>query len=88
MLKKIPGNFQEVSGECSRRLRGMFKKFPGNDQEDSGEYWQRFSRMLKKIERFTTQLNENRIKGYILKYSQKYAQKLIKISHMNEHVQV
>ena len=28
------------------------------------------------------QLNQKRIKGYILKNNQKYAQKLIKISHM------
>ena len=86
MFKKIPGNVQEDSGECSRGSRGMFKKIPGNVREDSGECWQRFSRMLKKIGRFIMQLNQNRIKGYILKYNQKYAQKLIKTSQMNEHV--
>ena len=55
----IPGNSEEDSGEYSRR-------FPGNAQEDSRECWQRFSRMLKKIEHFIMQLNENRIKGYII----------------------
>ena len=34
------------------------------------------------------QLNENRIKGYILRCNAKCAQKLIKASHMNEHVLV
>ena len=108
MLKKIPGNVQEDSGECSTRFRGMFEKIPGNVRGDSGEYsrkfrgmlkkilgnaqedseecWQRFSKILKKIERFIMQLNENRIKGYILKYNKKCAQKFIKTSHMNEHV--
>ena len=65
----IPGNVEEDSGECSRRFRGMFEEIPGNVPEDSGECWQRFSRMLKKIERLIMQLNENRIKGYLLKYS-------------------
>ena len=86
MFKKIPWNVQENSGECSRGSRGMFEKIPGKVRKDSGECWQRFSRMLKKIGRFIMQLNQNRIKGYILKYNQKHAQKLIKISHMNEHV--
>ena len=86
MFKKIPGNVQESSGEFSRGLRGVFEKIPGNVRKDCGECWQRFSRMLKKIGRFIMQLNQNRIKGYILKYNQKYAQKLIKTSHMNEHV--
>ena len=44
----------------------MFEKIPVNVSKDFGEYWQRFWRMLKKIERFITQLKENRIKGYIL----------------------
>ena len=44
--------------------------------------------MLKKIERFIMQLNENRVKGYILKYNWKGAQKFIKTSHMNENVSV
>ena len=83
MFKKIPGNAQQDSGECSRRFRGMFKRIPGNVRKDSGECWQRFSRMLKKIGRFIMQLNQNRIKGYILKSNQKYAQKLIKTSLMN-----
>ena len=82
----IPGNVEEYSGECSKRFRGIFKEIPGNVPEDSGECWQRFSRMLKKIERFIMQLNENRIKGYILKYNKKCAQKFIKTSHVNEHV--
>ena len=86
MLKKIPGNVLEDSGECFKRFRGMFEKIPGNVPEDSGECWQRFSRMLKKIERFIMQLNENRTKGYILKYNKKCAQKFIKTSHVNEHV--
>ena len=80
MFEKIPGN--------SKRFREMFQKIPGNVSKDSGECWQRFSRMLKKIERFIMQLNENRIKGYILKYDKKYAQKFIKTSHVNENLQV
>ena len=86
MLKKIPGNVRRDSGECSKRFWGIFEKILGNVSKDSGECWQRFSRMLKKIERFIMQLNENRIKGYILKYNQKCAQKFIKTSHVNEHV--
>ena len=86
MFEKIPGNVGKDSGECSRRFQGMFKKIPGNVRKDSGECWQRFSRMLKKIGRFIMQLNQNRINGYILKYNQKYEQKLIKTSQMNEHV--
>ena len=35
MLKNIPGNVQEDSGECSKKFRGMFKKILGNVQEDS-----------------------------------------------------
>ena len=69
-----------------RKIEGMFEEIPGNVPEDSGECWQRFSRMLKKIERFIMQLNENRMKGYIFKYNQKYAGKFIKTSHVNEHV--
>ena len=88
MLKKILGNAQKNSGECTRRFRGMLVNIPGNVDQDFEESWQRFSRMLKKIERFIMQLNENRIKGYILKYNQKCAQKFIKTSHMNEYVQV
>ena len=57
MLKKIPGNVPEDSGECSRRFRemlkgmqwectrifrGMFEKILGNVQEDSGESKFRF----------------------------------------------
>ena len=30
MFKKIPGNVQEDSGECSRRFQGMLKKISGN----------------------------------------------------------
>ena len=86
MSEEIPGNVRRDSGECSRGFRVMLKKIPGNVQEDSDDCWQRFSRILKKIERFIMQLNENRIKGYILKYNQKCAQKFIKTSHVNEHV--
>ena len=85
MLVKIPGSAQEDSEECSRRFWGMLVKIPWYAQQDSGEYWQRFSRTVKKIERFIIQLNENRIKGYILKYNQKGAQKFIKTSHVNEN---
>ena len=42
MLKKIPGNVSEDSGECSKRFRGMFPKIPGNVEEDSGESKFRF----------------------------------------------
>ena len=49
MFKKIPGNVQKDSGECSRRFRGMFKKFPGNVPEDSGECSKRFRGMFEKI---------------------------------------
>ena len=44
--------------------------------------------MLKKIERFIMRLNKNRIKGYILKYHRKGAQKFIKTSHLNENESV
>ena len=49
MLKKIPGNVQKDSGECSTRFRGMFKKILGNAQQDSGECSPGFRGMLKKI---------------------------------------
>ena len=86
MFKEIPGNVQEDSEECSTGLWEMLKKILGNNEEDSEECWQRFLKILKTIERFIMQLNENRIKGYILKYNQKCAQKFIKTSHVNEHV--
>ena len=86
MFQKIPGNIRRDSRECSKRFWGMFQKIPGNVSKDSGECWQRFSRMLKKIQRFQMQLNENRIKGYILKYDKKCAQKFIKTSHVNENL--
>ena len=86
MFEKIPGNIPKDSGECLKRFRAIFEEIPGNVPEDSGECWQRFSRMLKKIECFIMQLNKNRIKGYILKYNEKCAQKFIKTSHVNEHV--
>ena len=54
----------------------MFKTIPRNAKEDSEESWQRFSRTRKTTERFIMQLNENRIKEYILKYNQKCAQKV------------
>ena len=86
MFEEIPGNVRRDTGECSKRFRRIFEKIPGNVSKDSGECWQRFSRMLKKIERFIMQLNENRIKGYILKYDKKCAQKFFKTSHVNEIV--
>ena len=49
MFKKILGNVQEDSGECSRRFWGMFKKIPENVQEDSGECSRRFREMLEEI---------------------------------------
>ena len=49
MLKKIPGNVQEGSGECSVRFRGMFEKIPGNVQEISGECLRRFPEMFEKV---------------------------------------
>ena len=86
MFEEIPGNVRGDTGECSKRFRRIFEKIPGNVSKDSGECWQRFSRMLKKIERFIMQLNENRIKGYILKYDKKCARKFFKTSHVNENV--
>ena len=77
--------FEEVPGNV-RKIPGNVRKIPGNAPEDSGECWQRFLRMLKKIESFIMQLNENRIKQYILKYDKKCAQKFIKTSHVNENV--
>ena len=88
MFRKISEIVEEYSKECSKRFRGMFQKISGNVSKDSRECWQRFSRMLKKIERFIMQLNENRTKGYMLKYNQKCAQKFFKTSHVNEHVLV
>ena len=41
--------------------------------------------MFKMIGRFIMQLNENRIKGYILNYNQKCVQKLIKTSHIRTY---
>ena len=78
--ERIPGNVIILT------FRGMFEKILGNVSKDSRECWQRFSRMLKKIEHFIMQLNENRIKGYILKYDKKCAQKFFKTSHVNENV--
>ena len=93
MFEKIPGNVRKDSGECSRRFRGMFKRITGNVQEDSGECSKRFRGILTKIRENAQKdwtiynaIKQNRIKGCILKYNQKYAQKLIKTSHMNEHV--
>ena len=37
MFKKIPGDVERDSRECSRRFQGMLKKIPGNAQEDSRE---------------------------------------------------
>ena len=86
MFEEIPGNARKDSGEYSKRFRGMLQKIPGNVSKDSGECWQRFSRMLKKIESFIMQLNENRIKQYILKYYRKCAQMFIKTSHVNKNM--
>ena len=61
----------------------MFGEIPGNVSKESREFWKRLSGMLKKIERFIMQLNENRIKGYILKYDKKCAQKFSKTSLAN-----
>ena len=69
MFQRIPENVEEDSGEYSTGFRGMFERIWGNAQEDSEECWQRFSKILRKIEGFIMQLNENRIKGYILKYN-------------------
>ena len=49
MLKKIPGNAQEDSEECSKRFRGMLKKIPGNVQKDSGKCSRRFRGMFEKM---------------------------------------
>ena len=56
MFEKIPGNVPGDSGECSRRLRGIFKKISGNVikdsgnvPEDSGEYSSRIRGMFKEI---------------------------------------
>ena len=49
MFKRVPGNVQEDSGECSNRFRGMFKKIPRNVRKDSGECSRRFWGILKKI---------------------------------------
>ena len=49
MLKKIPGNVEEDSGECSRGFQGMFEEIPGNIRRDSVEYTRKFRGMLKKI---------------------------------------
>ena len=45
MLKKIPGNAQEDSEECSRRFQGMLSKILGNVQEDSTECSERFRKI-------------------------------------------
>ena len=49
MLKKIPGNVEEDSGECSKRFRGMFQKIPGDVEEDSWECLKRFPGTFEKI---------------------------------------
>ena len=49
MLRKIPGNVPEDSGECYQRFWGMFQKIPWNVPEDSGECSRRFQEMFKKI---------------------------------------
>ena len=86
ILKKIVGNVSTDSGECSRKFQGMLVKIPGNAQEDFRECWQRFPGILKKIGRFIMQLNENRIKGYILIYYQKCAEVIQNITY--EHMSV
>ena len=86
MFEEIPGNVQGDFGKFQTGFQEMLKKIPGNAQEDSVGCWQRFLRTLKKTERFVAQLNENIIKGCILKYNQKCAQKFIKASHVDKHV--
>ena len=54
----------------------MLKKILGNVNEDSGVCSRRFWGMFKKIGCFIMQLNENRIKGYILRYNKKSVQKV------------
>ena len=62
----------------------MLKNILSIAQEDSGGMFNtQFLGKLKKTGRFIIQLNENRIKEYMLKHHQKYAQKLIKTSHMS-----
>ena len=76
-------NVEENFRECSRRFCGMSKNILSIAQEDSGGmFTTQFLGILKKIGRFIIQLNENRIKEHMLKHHQKYAQKLIKTSHM------
>ena len=87
MFEKIPGIVKEDSWECSRRFRRMLVKISKNVEKDSEECWQGFGRMQVKIlenaKKDCMLYDENRIKGYILKYNKKCAQKLIKTSHMN-----
>ena len=64
MFKKIPGNIQKDSGECSKRFRGMFKKILGNVEKDSGECWKWFRGMLKMIPG-----NVEKIRGNVIKDS-------------------
>ena len=49
MLKKIPGNVEEDSGECWRWFQGMLKKIPGNVWKDSREFLKRFQGMFEEI---------------------------------------
>ena len=49
MFRKIPGNVQEDSGECSIRFREMSLKIPGNVIKYSGECSRRFQGMFQKI---------------------------------------
>ena len=48
MLKKILGNVQEGSRECSKRFREIFQKKSRNAQKDSVEFLKRFQRMFLK----------------------------------------
>ena len=49
MFKKIPGNIQEDSGECSRRFQEMLVKIPENVQEDTGECSKRLKKILGNV---------------------------------------
>ena len=54
-----------------------------NVQEDSGKFQKSLWGIIKKIGRFIMQLNQKRIKEYVLRHDQKCAPNLIKASHMS-----
>ena len=41
MLKKIPGNVEDVFKKCWGRFQGMLKKIPGNFRKYCWEYLKR-----------------------------------------------